>query len=78
MITNDKVLFSNNYWQESGDNEYKGDLTDTEDEVDSDFDIDEGEEPGSEQEDDGPRRKSRVVTKAYKVLLPDAVTCFER
>lgn len=56
--------------QESGDDEYKGDLTDTEDEVDSDFDIDEGEEPSSEQEEDGPRRKFRVVTKAYKVLLP--------
>ncbi|XP_076136151.1 tropomodulin-4 isoform X1 [Alosa pseudoharengus] len=51
---------------ESGDDEYKGDLTDTEDEVDSDFDIDEGEEPSSEQEEDGPRRKCRVVTKAYK------------
>ncbi|KAL7887444.1 hypothetical protein AOLI_G00051650 [Acnodon oligacanthus] len=51
---------------ESGDDEYKGDLSDTEDEVDSDFDIDEGEEPDSEQEEDGPRRKSRVVTKAYK------------
>lgn len=42
-------------------------MTDTEDEVDSDFDIDEGEEPSSEQEEDGPRRKTRVVTKAYKV-----------
>lgn len=42
-------------------------MTDTEDEVDSDFDIDEGEEPSSEQEEDGPRRKFRVVTKAYKV-----------
>ncbi|TRY90426.1 hypothetical protein DNTS_018922 [Danionella cerebrum] len=51
---------------ESGDDEYKGDLTETEDEVDSDFDIDEGEEPDSEQEEDGLRRKSRVVTKAYK------------
>lgn len=55
--------------QESGDEEYKGDLSETEDEVDSDFDIDEGDEPDSEQEEDGPRRKSRVVTKAYKVLL---------
>lgn len=53
--------------QESGDEEYKGDLSETEDEVDSDFDIDEGDEPDSEQEEDGPRRKSRVVTKAYKV-----------
>uniref|UniRef100_A0A671RPH6 Vacuolar protein sorting-associated protein 72 homolog n=1 Tax=Sinocyclocheilus anshuiensis TaxID=1608454 RepID=A0A671RPH6_9TELE len=42
---------------ESGDEEYKGDLSETEDEVDSDFDIDEGDEPDSEQEEDGPRRK---------------------
>lgn len=54
------------FHEESGDEEYKGDLTETEDEVDSDFDIDEGDEPDSEQEEDGPRRKSRVVTKAYK------------
>lgn len=54
------------FHDESGDEEYKGDLTETEDEVDSDFDIDEGDEPDSEQEEDGPRRKSRVVTKAYK------------
>lgn len=53
--------------QESGDDEYKGDHSDSEDEVDSDFDIDEGDEPDSEQEEDAPRRKSRVVTKAYKV-----------
>ncbi|XP_028837770.1 vacuolar protein sorting-associated protein 72 homolog [Denticeps clupeoides] len=52
--------------EESGDDEYKGDLSDTEDEVDSDFDIDEGDEPDSEKEEDGPRRKTRVVTKAYK------------
>ncbi|XP_076844683.1 vacuolar protein sorting-associated protein 72 homolog [Brachyhypopomus gauderio] len=51
---------------ESGDGEYKVELSDTADEVDSDFDIDEGEEPDSEQEEDGPRRKTRVVTKAYK------------
>ncbi|KAI7806186.1 vacuolar protein sorting-associated protein 72 homolog [Triplophysa rosa] len=50
----------------SGDEEYKGDLSETEDEVDSDFDIDEGDEPDREQEEDGPRKKSRVVTKAYK------------
>uniref|UniRef100_A0A673IU00 Vacuolar protein sorting-associated protein 72 homolog n=1 Tax=Sinocyclocheilus rhinocerous TaxID=307959 RepID=A0A673IU00_9TELE len=54
---------------ESGDEEYKGDLSETEDEVDSDFDIDERDEPDSEQEEDGPRRKSRVVTKAYKYIL---------
>ncbi|XP_016111578.1 vacuolar protein sorting 72 homolog a [Sinocyclocheilus grahami] len=54
---------------ESGDDEYRGDHSDTEDEVDSDFDIDEGDEPNSDQEDDAPRRKSRVVTKAYKEPL---------
>lgn len=36
--------------------------------MDSDFDIDEGDEPDSDQEEDAPRRKSRVVTKAYKVV----------
>ncbi|CAL8293414.1 unnamed protein product [Merluccius merluccius] len=51
---------------ESGDDEYHGEHSDTEDEVDSDFDIDEGDEPDSDQEDDAPRKKSRVVTKAYK------------
>ncbi|KAM6958932.1 vacuolar protein sorting 72 homolog a [Aplochiton taeniatus] len=51
---------------ESGDDEYQGDHSDTEDEVDSDFDIDEGDEPDSDLEDDAPRRKTRVVTKAYK------------
>uniref|UniRef100_A0A672PT46 Vacuolar protein sorting-associated protein 72 homolog n=1 Tax=Sinocyclocheilus grahami TaxID=75366 RepID=A0A672PT46_SINGR len=51
---------------ESGDDEYRGDHSDTEDVKTSDFDIDEGDEPDSDQEDDAPRRKSRVVTKAYK------------
>lgn len=51
---------------EPGDVEYHGEHSDTEDEVDSDFDIDEGDEPDSDQEDNAPRRKSRVVTKAYK------------
>lgn len=37
--------------------------------MDSDFDIDEGDEPDSDQEEDAPRRKGRVVTKAYKVEL---------
>lgn len=53
--------------KESGDDEYHGEHSDTEDEVDSDFDIDEGDEPDSDQEEDAPKRKSRVVTKAYKV-----------
>uniref|UniRef100_A0A8C4QV54 Vacuolar protein sorting-associated protein 72 homolog n=1 Tax=Eptatretus burgeri TaxID=7764 RepID=A0A8C4QV54_EPTBU len=52
---------------ESGDDEYKSDQSDSEDEVDSDFDIVEEEEPESGQEEDFlPRKKRRVVTKAYK------------
>lgn len=53
--------------QESGDDEYQGDQSDTEDEVDSDFDIDEGDEPSSDGEAEEPRKKRRIVTKAYKV-----------
>ncbi|XP_078010997.1 vacuolar protein sorting-associated protein 72 homolog isoform X2 [Phascolarctos cinereus] len=55
------------FTEESGDDEYQGDQSDTEDEVDSDFDIDEGDEPASDGDGDEPRRKRRVVTKAYKV-----------
>ncbi|KAL4629523.1 hypothetical protein GN956_G16513 [Arapaima gigas] len=54
------------FHEESEDDDYKGDQSDTEDEVDSDFDIDEGDEPESDQEDEEPRRKRRVVTKAYR------------
>lgn len=57
------------YPQESGDDEYQGDQSDTEDEVDSDFDIDEGDEPSSDGEAEEPRRKRRIVTKAYKEPL---------
>ena len=63
----DNYVFLFRNVQESGDDEYHGEHSDTEDEVDSDFDIDEGDEPDSDQEEDAPRRKSRVVTKAYKV-----------
>uniref|UniRef100_UPI00359015EB vacuolar protein sorting-associated protein 72 homolog n=1 Tax=Myxine glutinosa TaxID=7769 RepID=UPI00359015EB len=53
--------------EESGDDEYKSDQSYSEDEVDSDFDIDEEEEPESGQEEDFlPKKKRRVVTKAYK------------
>ncbi|XP_063803027.1 vacuolar protein sorting-associated protein 72 homolog [Pseudophryne corroboree] len=52
--------------EESGDDEYNEDRSASEDEVDSDFDIDEGDEPTSDHEDDEPKRKRRVVTKAYK------------
>ncbi|XP_004632542.1 vacuolar protein sorting-associated protein 72 homolog [Octodon degus] len=54
------------FTEESGDDEYQGDQSDTEDEVDSDFDIDEGDEPSSDGETEEPRRKRRIVTKAYK------------
>uniref|UniRef100_A0A4W3GIP0 Uncharacterized protein n=1 Tax=Callorhinchus milii TaxID=7868 RepID=A0A4W3GIP0_CALMI len=51
---------------ESGDDEYNTNQSESEDEVDSDFDIDEGEEPCSDQEEE-PKRKRRIITKAYKV-----------
>nr|XP_033778981.1 vacuolar protein sorting-associated protein 72 homolog [Geotrypetes seraphini] len=57
------------FHEESGDDEYKGDRSESEDEVDSDFDIDEGDEPTSDQEEEGSKRKHRVVTKAYKEPL---------
>ncbi|NXR36800.1 VPS72 protein, partial [Zosterops hypoxanthus] len=56
--------------QESGDDEYRGEHSDSDDEVDSDFDIDEGDEPGSEQDEAEPRRRRRVLTKAYRVPSP--------
>lgn len=37
-----------------------------EDEVDSDFSIDENDEPVSDTEQEGPKKKRRLVTKAYK------------
>ncbi|XP_044127955.1 vacuolar protein sorting-associated protein 72 homolog [Bufo gargarizans] len=52
--------------EESGDDEYNDERSASEDEVDSDFDIDEGDEPTSDHEEDEPKRKRRVVTKAYK------------
>ncbi|NWS19043.1 VPS72 protein, partial [Pachyramphus minor] len=55
--------------QESGDDEYRGEHSDTEDEVDSDFDLDEGDEPGSDQDEAEPRRRRRVLTKAYREPL---------
>lgn len=38
-----------------------------EDEVDSDFSIEENDEPVSDQDDDEPKKKRRIITKAYKV-----------
>ena len=40
-----------------------------EDEVDSDFSIDENDEPVSDHEEEGPKRsRGAINTKAYKVL----------
>ena len=38
-----------------------------EDEVDSDFSIEENDEPISDQEEEQPKKKRRLITKAYKV-----------
>ncbi|XP_055487694.1 vacuolar protein sorting-associated protein 72 homolog [Leucoraja erinacea] len=54
------------FQEESGDEEYNTEQSESEDEVDSDFDIDEGDEPDSGPEDEEPRRKRRVITKVYK------------
>lgn len=35
--------------------------------MDSDFSIEENDEPVTDQEDDEPKKKRRLVTKAYKV-----------
>lgn len=40
-----------------------------EDVVDSDFSIDENDEPVSDNEDEGQKKKRRLVTKAYKVFV---------
>uniref|UniRef100_UPI00398F8621 vacuolar protein sorting-associated protein 72 homolog isoform X2 n=1 Tax=Pristiophorus japonicus TaxID=55135 RepID=UPI00398F8621 len=60
------------FQEESGDDEYNTDQSESEDEVDSDFDIDEGDEPPSDQEDDEPKRKRRVITKVYKEPVKSA------
>lgn len=41
-----------------------------EDEVDSDFSIDENDEPISDHEQEEPRKRRRLVTKAYKEPKP--------
>lgn len=40
---------------------------DDEDIIDSDFSIDENDEPVSDHDDDAPKRKKKVVTRSYKV-----------
>lgn len=48
------------------DRDYVQKNDDEEDIVDSDFSIDENDEPVSDQEEEAPKRKKKVVTKAYK------------
>ncbi|XP_046392351.1 vacuolar protein sorting-associated protein 72 homolog [Ischnura elegans] len=47
------------------DDDYKSE-EEVEDEVDSDFSIEENDEPVSDQDEEGTKRKRRLVTKAYK------------
>ncbi|XP_025902415.1 vacuolar protein sorting-associated protein 72 homolog [Nothoprocta perdicaria] len=51
---------------ESGDDEYRGEQSESDDEVDSDFDIDEGDEPGSEADESEPRPRRRGLPRAYR------------
>ncbi|XP_063988988.1 vacuolar protein sorting-associated protein 72 homolog [Diachasmimorpha longicaudata] len=51
------------------DNDYMME-DEAEDEVDSDFSIDENDEPVSDHEQDEPKKKRRLVTKAYKEPKP--------
>ena len=53
--------FLNKYFHRADD--------EVEDEVDSDFSIDENDEPVSDHEEEGPKRsRGAINTKAYKVL----------
>ncbi|KAF5270366.1 hypothetical protein FQR65_LT05554 [Abscondita terminalis] len=51
------------------DNEYEAE-EEGEDQVDSDFSIDENDEPVSDTEEESQRKKRRLVTKAYKEPAP--------
>ena len=51
--------------QEVDDNDYQSEAS-LSDDVDTDFSIDENDEVKSD-DDDEPKRKKRLVTKAYKV-----------
>lgn len=53
------------------DNDFRsGDEKEIEDDVDSDFSIEEKDEPISDHEDEAPKRQRKVVTKAYKEPKP--------
>ncbi|KAH0955007.1 hypothetical protein HN011_004187 [Eciton burchellii] len=54
------------------DNDYMEE-DEAEDEVDSDFSIDENDEPVSDTEQEGPKKKRRLVTKAYKEPKPTSI-----
>lgn len=53
--------------QESGDDEYSSEESDADSSSDSDIDAPEDDEPISGSDDDGTKRKRRVITKSYKV-----------
>ena len=54
-------------YQEEDDKEYESEVSES-DYEDSDISIDENDEVKSDEED-APKKKKRVVTKAYKVEL---------
>lgn len=54
------------------DHEYEAE-EEGEDIVDSDFSIDENDEPISDNEEEGPKKKKRLVTKAYKEPAPQQI-----
>ena len=54
-------------YQEEDDKEYESEVSES-DYEDSDISIDENDEVKSDEED-APKKKKRVVTKAYKVDL---------
>ena len=62
--------------KEEGDGVYESEESD-DDDTDSDISIDENDEPKSDNEDEGPKKKRRVVTKAYKVCWSEIMKfCF--
>ncbi|GLV44000.1 YL-1 [Carabus blaptoides fortunei] len=56
--------------EEADDNEFVAQEDEVEDEVDSDFSIDENDEPVSDNEEENSKKKRRLVTKAYKEPVP--------
>lgn len=57
------------FTEESGHKKYQRNQSDTEEEVDSYFNMDEGDKPFSDGEAEEPRKKHRIVIKACKEPL---------